>query len=103
MRKPIKYRGKVFESIRALARAYGVDRPDYLSYKLKKINYDESKIGEILLFMTKPVIKDHKGNIYKSYSQMCREYKIPLSVFQYRLNTGYDLEYCLTAPVRKYS
>lgn len=50
----------------------------------------------------KTKVYDHKGNCFSSKAEMCRVYNIPWSVFKRRIQSGWDLEKALTAPVRDF-
>lgn len=47
--------------------------------------------------------KDHLGNVYSSYREMCEAYNIVPAVFDNRRRQGWSLEQCLTTPKQNFS
>ena len=93
--------GITYQSLREVAEAEGI------SYNnLKRIAYkaggDPEKL-ELIIAQMQRVVQDHKGNKFKSYSEMARIYGIKTTTFLSRLNNGKSIEEALTCPVRPLS
>ena len=88
------HKGRTFESFEQLARFYKMC-PDTLKHRLKGgMSLEEA--------LTMPVrrgqhvaCKDHLGNVYYTFTDMCKRWQVKYSTFIDRLNRGLSIEECL--------
>ena len=88
------HKGRTFENFEQLARFYKMC-PDTLKHRLKGgMSLEEA--------LTMPVrrgqhvaCKDHLGNVYYTFTDMCKRWQVKYSTFIDRLNRGLSIEECL--------
>ena len=88
------HRGQAFESFEELARHYAMC-PDTLKKRLKRgLSLKEA--------LTMPArrgqhvqCKDHQGNVYYTFTDMCNVWGVKYTSFISRLNRGLSIEECL--------
>lgn len=88
------HQGRAFESFEQLARHYAMC-PDTLKHRLKSgLSLEEA--------LTMPVrrgqhvaCKDHQGNVYYTFTDMCNHWGVKYSTFISRLSRGLSIEECL--------
>lgn len=76
--------------IQELAKANNID--------VHKLAYGLSKgmsIKTIKDWSDGKLVQDHKGNLFKSVSEMCRYYGINQSTYTYRIRKGYSMQEAL--------
>ena len=99
--KKIKdYIGKEFDSIKALCEYYNISTTVY-HYRLKH-NWT---LKDTLLTPAgdtpkDKIIRDHLGNRYNTFGEMCDHYNMPRETCRYRINQGWSLKKALTTPVK---
>ena len=90
----IDHQGRIFESFEQLARFYAMC-PDTLKHRLKRgLSLEQA--------LTTPVrrgqhvqCKDHLGDVYYTFTDMCTRWQVKYSTFISRLNRGLSVEECL--------
>ena len=88
-----------FETARAMCAHYGV-RFDVF-YRRRKLGWSVEEALTDSREHTIPMAiecQDHMGNVFKSYSSMCRRWKVDPSVFKDRIRLGWSVEEALTIP-----
>ena len=88
------HQGRTFESFEQLARNYAMC-PDTLKHRLKRgLSLEEA--------LTMPVrrgqhvlCKDHLGNVYWTFTDMCERWQVKYSTFIDRFDRGLSIEECL--------
>ena len=95
------HNGRLYSSLSAMARAYGIS--------LFTLSYRLDKGMSVKDALTKPVAKqgdcrkcrDHLGRIYNSFNERARAYGIGPMIIKWRLKHKWSLEHALTTPVCK--
>ena len=90
----IDHQGRAFESFEQLAKHYAMC-PDTLKHRLKNgLSLEQA--------LTKPVrrgqhvlCKDHLGDVYWTFTDMCKRWQVKYSTFIDRFNRGLSIEECL--------
>lgn len=88
------HQGRAFESFEQLARYYAMC-PKTLKNRLK----DGMSLEEALTTPVRRgqhvVCKDHLGNVYYTFTDMCKHWQVKYSTFIDRFNRGLNIEECL--------
>lgn len=88
------HKGQNFESFEELAKNYGMC-PDTLKHRLK----GGMSLKEALTMPVRRgqhvICKDHLGNVYWTFGDMCKNWGVNYSTFIHRFNVGLSMEECL--------
>lgn len=89
----VSIKGKIFESVKAVARTFNVPYSTIQKYsKQYKISYEDAVD---LVNARKHKAKDHLGQTFKSLREMCKAHGVTYDQFFYRLNQGRSIAECL--------
>lgn len=88
------HQGRAFESFEQLARHYAMC-PDTLKHRLKKGVSLEQALTMPARRGQHVACKDHLGNVYYTFTDMCNFFEVKYSTFISRLNRGLSIEECL--------
>lgn len=89
----VSIKGKIFESVKAVARTFNVSYPLLQKYsKQYKISYEDAVE---LLTAREHKAKDHLGQSFKSLKEMCKAHGVTYYQFLYRINQGRSIAECL--------
>ena len=88
------HQGRSFESFEQLARFYSMC-PDTLKHRLKCGMSLEEALTKPMLRGQHVACKDHLGNEYYTFTDMCKFWGVGYSTFISRLNRGFSIEECL--------
>ena len=91
----VDHRGQSFESFEQLARHYGMC-PDTLKHRLKRGMSLEQALTTPARRGQHVQCKDHLGNVYYTFTDMCNFWGAKYSTFISRLTRGLSIEECLT-------
>lgn len=92
--QPTDHEGRTFESFEQLARHYAMC-PDTLKHRLKKGMSLEQALTTPVLRGQHVACKDHLGNVYYTFTDMCKHCGVKYTTFISRLNRGLSIEECL--------
>lgn len=90
----VDHKGQSFESFEQLARHYAMC-PDTLKHRLKKGMPLEQALTTPARRGQHVACKDHLGNVYYTFTDMCKFWGVGYSTFINRLNRGLNVEECL--------
>lgn len=90
----VDHKGRAFESFEQLARHYAMC-PDTLKHRLKKGMTLEQALTTPARRGQHVQCKDHLGNVYYTFTDMCEFWGTKYSTFVSRLNRGLSVEECL--------
>lgn len=90
----VDHQGRIFESFEQLARHYAMC-PDTLKHRLKKGMTLEQALTTPARRGQHVQCKDHLGNVYYTFTDMCEFWGTKYSTFVSRLNRGLSVEECL--------
>lgn len=88
------HQGRSFESFEQLARHYAMC-PDTLKHRLKRGMSLEQALTMPVRRGQHVQCKDHLGNVYRTFTDMCEHWQVKYSTFISRLNRGLSIEECL--------
>lgn len=88
------HRGRSFESFEQLARNYAMC-PDTLKHRLKKGLSLEQALTTPARRGQHVACKDYLGNLYYTFTDMCKNFEVRYTTFISRLNRGLSIEECL--------
>jgi len=99
---------KKFHSFYDVCNAYGLDKNKFKA-TLESYSYKDicQNLNSLFKLQNDTLLKsniqggsyeDHLGNKYISVANMCKVYKVPVSVYLYRVNLGYSIGDALTIP-----
>ena len=92
--------GNIYSSFTEMCKAYGVDRTTVTGRLERQWTIEEALTGKREKIIPKSVpCKDHLGNRYSTYAEMCRTYELSYSLFKRRRNLGWTLEETLTGKI----
>ena len=90
----VDHQGRAFESFEQLARNYAMC-PDTLKHRLKSGLSLEQALTTPARRGQHVQCKDHLGNVYYSFTDMCKFWGVKYYTFISRLNKGLSIEECL--------
>ena len=90
----VDHQGRTFESFEQLARHYGMC-PDTLKHRLKCGMSLEQALTKPARRGQHVACKDHQGNVYYTFTDMCDAWGVKYYTFISRLNKGLSIEECL--------
>lgn len=90
----VDHKGRAFESFEQLARNYAMC-PDTLKHRLKSGLSLEQALTTPARRGQHVQCKDHLGNVYYTFTDMCNVWGVGYSTFISRLNRGLSIEECL--------
>lgn len=93
--------GNVYKNVSIMCNAYGISLTEYCNrihkgWDIRDVLTKECNT-EIL-----DVVYDHKGNAYSSLVSLCEAYGISVTVYLYRIKSGWSVQKALTYPVRRF-
>ena len=88
------HQGQIFESFEQLARNYAMC-PDTLKHRLKNGMSLEQALTMPVRRGQHVVCKDHLGNVYYTFTDMCDRWGVKYSTFISRFDRGLSIEECL--------
>lgn len=88
------HQGRTFESFEQLARQYAMC-PDTLKRRLKRGLSLEEALTTPARHGQHVQCKDHLGNVFYTFTDMCAFWKVAYTTFLDRLNRGLSIEECL--------
>ena len=91
----VDHQGRTFESFEQLARCYAMC-PDTLKHRLKHGMSLEQALTTPARRGQHVACKDHLGNVYYTFTDMCNFWGAKYSTFISRLTRGLSIEECLT-------
>jgi len=91
--------GNTFSSITAMCSYYGVHRTTYIERLNRGYSQERALTLTAIDTSNRKKVKDHIGNEFKSFEDMCDYYKLKSGTVRYRLNNGYTLEEALLTKV----
>ena len=90
----VDHQGRAFESFEQLARHYAMC-PDTLKHRLKRGMSLEQALTMPARRGQHVACKDHLGNVYYTFTDMCNFWGVKYYTFISRLNKGLSIEECL--------
>lgn len=90
----VDHQGRIFESFEQLARHYRMC-PDTLKHRLKRGLSLEQALTTPARRGQHVQCKDHQGNVYYTFTDMCQFWGVGYSTFISRINRGLSVEECL--------
>ena len=90
----VDHQGRAFESFEQLARNYAMC-PDTLKHRLKRGMSLEQALTTPARRGQHVACKDHLGNVYYTFTDMCKVWGVKYYTFISRLNKGLSIEKCL--------
>ena len=90
----VDHQGRAFESFEQLARFYGMC-PDTLKHRLKGGLSLEQALTTPARRGQHVTCKDHLGNVFYTFADMCKFWGVNYYTFISRLNKGLSIEKCL--------
>lgn len=90
----VDHQGRSFESFEQLARNYAMCT-DTLKHRLKRGLSLEQALTSPVRRGQHVACKDHKGNVYYTFTDMCKRWGAKYSTFISRLTRGLSIEECL--------
>lgn len=90
----VDHQGRAFESFEQLARNYAMC-PDTLKHRLKSGLSLEQALTTPARRGQHVACKDHQGNVYYTFTDMCKVWGAKYTTFISRLNRGLSIEECL--------
>ena len=90
----IDHKGQAFESFEELARNYKMC-PDTLKHRLKRGVPLKEALTTPVRRGQHVICKDHLGNVYWAFTDMCEFWGIKYDTFINRFNRGLSMEECL--------
>lgn len=94
------HRGQVFNSIKEMAEAYGINTASYYS-RIRRGWTVELALTTPIKSNNKLEIRDNAGKTYRSTKGMCEAHSINVTTYMGRLKKGMSIEQALTAPVKR--
>ena len=99
MSTEVSIKGKIFDSVKAVARAFKVPYSTIQKYsKQYNISYEDAVE---LVTARRNKAKDHLGQTFRSIRQMCKAHGVTCDQFFYRINQGRSLAECLDPHINK--
>ena len=92
----VDFNGKVFPSLTAMCKEYGVSRESVTLYMNKGMSPGDAIRGLLSRRNNKSKVVDHLGNEFSSYSKMLEYWGVFGATFRYRMKSGWSLEEALT-------
>lgn len=92
----VDFNGKVFPSLTAMCKEYGVSRESVTLYMNKGMSPGDAMRGLLSRRNNKSKVVDHLGNEFSSYSKMLEYWGVFGATFRYRMKSGWSLEEALT-------
>jgi hypothetical protein len=92
----VDFNGKVFPSLTAMCKEYGVSRESVTLYMNKGMSPGDAIKGLLSRRNNKSKVVDHLGNEFSSYSKMLEYWGVFGATFRYRMKSGWSLEEALT-------
>lgn len=90
----VDHQGRTFESFEQLAKNYAMC-PDTLKHRLKRGLSLEQALAMPVRRGQHVQCKDHLGNVYYTFTDMCKFFEVKYTTFISRLNRGLSIEECL--------
>lgn len=90
----VDHQGRIFESFEQLARHYAMC-PNTLKHRLKNGMSLEQALTTPARRGQHVQCKDHLGNVYHTFTDMCNNWGVKYYTFISRLNKGLSIEKCL--------
>lgn len=91
-KKQIEIDGVLYESVTDACKKIGIKRDTINAFAWhKKISIRDA----FYIYLHR--VRDHKGNYFKSFTEMCAFHGISKGTFFYRLNAGLPIEMCLSS------
>lgn len=90
----VDHQGRIFESFEQLARHYAMC-PNTLKHRLKNGMSLEQALTTPARRGQHVQCKDHLGNVYHTFTDMCNHWGVKYYTFISRLNKGLSIEECL--------
>lgn len=100
MTRALKIKGKFYTSFTSACDLNGISSPNVYR-KMKKHKLSMTKAIESIIDYKNKRLLDHKGNEFKSYTEMAEYWNIPVKALCARLKRNWDLKRALTQPVQR--
>lgn len=99
MTRALKIKGKFYTSFTSACDLNGISSPNVYR-KMKKHKLSMTKAIESIIDYKNKRLLDHKGNEFKSYTEMAEYWNIPAKTLFARLKRKWYLKRALTQPVQ---
>lgn len=99
MTRALRIKGKFYTSLTLACDLNGICHTSVYS-RMKKYKVSMTKALESIIDNKNKRLLDHKGNEFKSYTEMAGYWNIEVNTLLTRLKRNWDLKKALTKPVR---